>query len=336
MPRISVVIPAYNAQAHVADTVHSALAQRGVDAEVCVINDGSTDGTAAVLDALSAEGQQVHQAHPARQANVRLRVVHQANAGMSASRNRGIADSDSEFIALLDADDLWHPDKLLHQWQALRARPDAGVAYTGFSPWWGQDASAWLQEHRQADIDDAHSGWIYHQLILENWALPSSLLIRRSAWDELGPFLCEDQQTDDWEYLVRAASRYPFLKLAEDYVLYRQHPSSLSKRMPERNVGEAMRERLLRTHGYASPNGVAVDVKALAWQRFRGWRNFADGHCARGNLALGLKTFAGLLWRGPHRDQALWSLLLSLRRRLMPLPNPSTIAPGDALRERQR
>lgn len=95
MPRVSVVIPAYNAAALLAPTLESVLNSTYRDLEVIVVNDGSQDETAAVASDFGP----------------RVRVISQKNAGMSASRNRGIQDSDSEFIALVDSDDIWHPQK---------------------------------------------------------------------------------------------------------------------------------------------------------------------------------------------------------------------------------
>ena len=92
MPRVSVVIPAYNAAALLGGTLESTLNSIYQDMEIIVVNDGSQDETAGVASSFGH----------------RVRVITQKNAGMSASRNRGIEESDSEFIALLDSDDIWH------------------------------------------------------------------------------------------------------------------------------------------------------------------------------------------------------------------------------------
>lgn len=307
MPRVSVVIPAYNAERYLAATIDSALASTFDDLEVVVVNDGSKDGTQAVAEAYGG----------------RVRVINQPNAGMSPSRNRGIDSSDSEFIALLDSDDVWHPAKIAAQVRALQERPGHGFSFTEFVFWDGRTHPGFAAEPRTGAVDPAFDGWVYHRLIVTNWALPSSVLFRRSAWRELGPFLCDDYKTDDWEYLVRASHHYRYVRLAEPMVLYRQHPQSLSQKVAARPVGELMRESLIRRFGTASPDGQQVDRAALDWESYMGWSNFADAHCARGDLGTGLKTFAHLLARGPYRSRTGVKVAKSLYRRVFPKRQPA-------------
>lgn len=302
MPRISIVIPAYNAGRYIAATLQSACASTFADFELLVIDDGSSDDTAERASGIDP----------------RIKVLSQANAGMSASRNRGVAAGDSEFIALLDSDDLWHPDKLRHQVERLTSLPDHDLCFTDFTFWYGDDSGAFMREPRDGRIDPAMSGWVYHHLILENHALPSSVLLRRSAWNQLGPFRCDDQKTDDWEYLVRASRHHRFLRLAQSYVLYRQVPTSLSKGMSPINAHEGMRESLIARFGLQSPDGTPVDQDALTYQRWRGAAVFADAHCARGRLGLGLREFGRLLAKGPNRINTVERLGKSLFRRAFP------------------
>lgn len=302
MPRVNIVIPAYNAEAFIADTVRSALDQTFPDLQVTVIDDGSTDATAA---------------HAALD-DARVRVISQENRGMSRSRNRGMAETDSEFVALLDADDLWHPEKLRLQLQALQARPDHDFCYSAFDVWHGEPRPDYFRQARQGTVDESRSGWIYPVLVLDNYALPSSVIWRRSAWDRMGGFLTDNQQTDDWEYLVRASTQHRFIRLAESFVLYRQHPVSLSRRIPATNTTELMRADLIRRFGMSSPPGHDVDPVALQRFQHKGWCNFADAHTAKGDLSLGLKTFAGLLRSGPDRGHTLTKMGKSLFRRWVP------------------
>jgi glycosyltransferase involved in cell wall biosynthesis len=115
MPLISVIIPAYNAQKTIRETIESVLNQTFKDFEIIVIDDGSQDSTVEIVSAFS---------------DPRLRLFSYPNAGVSATRNRGLAQANSEFISFLDADDLWTPDKLEAQLRALEANPQAAVAYS--------------------------------------------------------------------------------------------------------------------------------------------------------------------------------------------------------------
>src|SRR5919199_5480676 len=108
MPLISVVIPAYNSEKTIQETIKSVLKQSFKNLELIVIDDGSKDSTFDIVSSFS---------------DSRLRVFSYLNAGVSASRNRGLAKAAGEFISFLDADDLWTPDKLEAQLKALEANP---------------------------------------------------------------------------------------------------------------------------------------------------------------------------------------------------------------------
>ena len=302
MARVSVVIPAYNAANLIGPTLESVLNTPYPDLEVIVVNDGSQDDTAAVASSYGP----------------RVRVITQKNAGMSASRNRGIQDSDSELIALVDSDDIWHPQKVMWQIAAFEAHPDHAYCFTEFTGWNGGASVEFLSQPRSGVIDPGLTGWIYHKLLLTNWALPSSMMFRRQAWTTTGPFLCDDQQTDDWEYFVRASRSFKFLKLAEPFVLYRQHPGSLSRKVPARNTTEIMRESLIARYGMTSPDGANVNATELERRRYVGWSNFADAHSARGSLRTGMGTYGKLLLTGPRRGESAQRLAKSLVRRAFP------------------
>src|SRR5262245_16845767 len=108
MPEVSVIIPSYNSARYLTDAVSSVLGQTFLDFEVLIIDDGSTDDTAAVI---SRYGE-------------RVGYIRQLNAGVAAARNRGIKESRGRYVAFLDADDTWHQDKLETQVRALRENPD--------------------------------------------------------------------------------------------------------------------------------------------------------------------------------------------------------------------
>src|SRR5262249_15019068 len=115
VPEVSVVVPAYNAERTLRETLDSVLGQTLQDFEVLVVDDGSSDATAAV----------------ARDAgDPRVRVLSVPNGGVARARNLGIQEANGDLIAFLDADDLWRPRKLERQVEALEARPRAGMSFT--------------------------------------------------------------------------------------------------------------------------------------------------------------------------------------------------------------
>ena len=114
MPRVSVVVPTYNCARFLGRTIDSALRQTYRDFEIIVVDDGSTDGTQALIAAYEES----------------VRYVYQTNQGASAARNAALSRASGEFIAYLDADDLWRPDKVIRQVEFLDAHSTCGFVHT--------------------------------------------------------------------------------------------------------------------------------------------------------------------------------------------------------------
>ncbi len=226
LPRVSVVVPAYQAAATIVETLRSALAQEGVDLELLVVDDGSTDGTAELARSLG----------PA------VQVLRQANAGVGAARNRGVAAATGDYVAFLDGDDLWRADKLSRQVAALAARPQAGVCYTGVR----------LIDERGADIDPPLAwaqpgprpeGDIFRHLLLEgNPVCTSSVLVRRDLLLRVGPFGLRRDESEDLDLWLRLARVSQFAYLPELLTEYRVLPASYYRADPRR-----ARQRTLNT-----------------------------------------------------------------------------------------
>ncbi|MBT8087911.1 MAG: glycosyltransferase family 2 protein, partial [Gammaproteobacteria bacterium] len=115
MPKISVVIPAYNVAAFIEDAINSVLGQTHRDFEVIVVDDGSPDDTASIVKRFD---------------DPRIRLVSQPNRGLAGARNTGIRCADGEYVAFLDADDLWRPTKLEEHVRHLDENPELGVSYS--------------------------------------------------------------------------------------------------------------------------------------------------------------------------------------------------------------
>src|SRR5690554_1596493 len=115
---ISVIIPLYNKQATIKRTIESVLSQTFQDYEIIVVNDGSTDRSVDVVDAIRSD---------------KIRVVHQANRGVSAARNRGILEARHNWLALLDGDDEWHVDFLSSVYRAIREDPECILYCSGYA-----------------------------------------------------------------------------------------------------------------------------------------------------------------------------------------------------------
>ena len=177
-PLVSVVIPAHNCERFIGQTIESVLGQSLNDLEVIVVDDGSVDGTGRL----------------ALRFGKPVRVVTQDNAGVCVARNRGIGEATGLYIALLDQDDYWFPEKLEQQVGLLEREAGFGVAYTSFMPW-EVDAEGVYPAPLSMDrsrfgegIEQAFSGWIYHQFLLDCWMLTSTAVFRKEAFEKCGTF----------------------------------------------------------------------------------------------------------------------------------------------------
>lgn len=208
MPTISVIIPAYNAERTILETIESVQQQTFSDLEIIVINDGSTDKTLDLLYGVKDK---------------RLQIFSYKNGGVSTARNRGISHATGEFIAFLDADDLWTPDKLELQLDALRQYPEAGVAYS-----W---TYFMFEEEGRSYVENSHSfeGNVYADLLLINFLHSgSNPLIRKQAIDSVGEFDYTLIQSEDWDYWLRLAAKWRFTLVPKPQILYRQRLDSAS------------------------------------------------------------------------------------------------------------
>lgn len=273
-PEVAVVLPVYNGAATVGATIASVLAQTHRDLELIVVDDGSTDATPAIAAAV---------------ADPRVRLHSFPNRGLAASRNRGIRLARSPFVAFIDADDLWTPGKLAAQLAALRARPDAALAYS-----W----TDCIDEHDRRLGPGSHvtaEGRVYERLLAWNFLdNGSSALVRAEALARAGPFDETLPAAEDWDLWLRLAWAYPFACVPEAQVLYRVHGSAMSsaierqeaactrvftaalERLPPSPAREALRRegtanlaRYLTGRVLASATGPAgAALAARYWWRF--------------------------------------------------------------------
>jgi glycosyltransferase involved in cell wall biosynthesis len=217
-PLTSVVIPAYNAEPYLERTLHSALGQTHNNLEVIVVNDGSTDKTRAIAEAVAMTDD-------------RVRIITVPNGGVAKARNIGIAEAHGEFVAFLDADDLWHPTKTELQVAAMSDRT-------------GNDQPAAVYTlSRIIDTDDRVIG-SGKRIVLNGYCFArhlyakpvgngSSILVRREAavvtggfdptWAARGIGGCEDL-----DFELKIAAKYPITAVGLYLVGYRQYPGNMS------------------------------------------------------------------------------------------------------------
>jgi len=275
--KISVVIPCFNASRFIAATIDSVLAQKGVELEVIVVDDGSSDGSARTV----------------RSAYPEVRVFEQPNHGVAVARNTGIQQSRHDWIAFVDADDIWLPDKLALQAELLATDPEARMAYTAWHVWPTAEVlptPALLDELQSAASDVARwagaAGWIYPQLLLDCVVWTSTVLAHRSVFDEVGGFNTDLRVGEDYDLWLRASRVTPILQVARPLALYRMHPGSITRRVPEQNFKGRVISSALNKWGYACPRGGVASRAEVDRGLARSWTDYAGAHLIAGHAII--------------------------------------------------
>lgn len=205
LPHVSIIMPCYNAAAHLARSVGSVQVQTFDDWELVAIDDGSGDDTAARLAAMAAD-------------DPRIRVFTQPNGGVSRARNRGLSEARGRCIAFLDADDDWHPDFLARMTGALQAEPDAVLAYCGWQNIGlsGGRAQPFVPpDYETPDKREklfAGCRWPIH-----------ATLTRREAVTAAGGFDTALKNAEDYAMWLRIAGCAPITRVAEVLAFYHFH-----------------------------------------------------------------------------------------------------------------
>ena len=185
--QFSIVIPLFNKEKFITNTICSVLNQSHQNFEILVINDGSTDNSISVLNSIDDN---------------RLKVIHQENKGVSSARNRGIAESKYDLIGFLDADDLWEPDFLSEIGKLVRSFPDCGLYATSYK----SKRDKIITDHRSKLLPDDHSYVIqdYFDFINNNFAFnASSVVAKKSEFETVGLFPEGIIKREDYDMWIR-------------------------------------------------------------------------------------------------------------------------------------
>ncbi len=339
-PLVSVLLPVFNGEAYISETLRSVLAQTYPNLEILAVDDGSTDATPAILSRFAS-------------ADSRVKLWPQSNRGVAAARNLAISVARGEFIAPIDADDLWFPEKITSQVNRfLQSPPEVGLVYV-----WGvriDERGRILMEDFSREVE----GHVLEPLILTFFLGNASVpLIRRECFDQVGGYnenfrVADAQGCEDWDLSLRIAEKFEFRVVPRYLVGYRQTSTSISynARAMARSYEMTMRElrarhpeisaqlwRYSRAPYYAYLHGKSHRtgdyVLALEW-----WlRAFAADPAmiislprvlgfAR-SLVLGLSS---ILFPRFFKDRKRW---LQTREKILPRPPPDlTLAAVEAKR----
>ncbi|UCD72386.1 MAG: glycosyltransferase [Syntrophobacterales bacterium] len=257
MARVSVIIPTYNRLPKVKDAIESVLKQTYRDFELWVTDDGSTDGTGEAL----------------RTFGNRIKYVYQDNSGISAARNLGMRVSRGKYVAFLDSDDLWEPRKLEIQVGYMEANPQFPLCYTD---------EVWIRREIRVNPKKRHakySGWIFEKCLPLCIISPSSALMKRNLFEEMGGFDETFPVCEDYDFWLRVTCHYPVLFIDKKLIIKRGgHPDQLSIRSWGNDRYRVMAlEKLLR-----SENLKAEDKRMASGELVRKCHILSRGFYKRG------------------------------------------------------
>jgi glycosyltransferase involved in cell wall biosynthesis len=255
-PCVSVIIPTYNRCWILKEAIDSVLSQKFSDFEVIVVDDGSTDATDALL---STYGEQITS-------------ICQKNKGVSAARNAGISHARGDFIAFLDSDDMWLPEKLTCQHDFFQSHPEALICQTD---------EIWIRNGVRVNPKNRHkkpSGMIFEPSLQLCLVSPSAVMIKRSLFDAVGLFNESFPACEDYDLWLRIGLYYPIYLIDRQLVVKRGgHDDQLSRNSGLDRYRILSIVSILENHTLTTPYyQAAVDVLREKC------RIYADGCIRRG------------------------------------------------------
>ena len=274
IPLISVVVPAYNAECTLSETIESILAQT-IDAfEVIIVNDGSTDTTETIANSFARSDR-------------RVRVITTPNCGVAAARNAGIQAARANYIAPVDADDLWHPEKLARQVAILEARPDVALVYSSRRNI--DESSFVIKTTPRASL----VGWASHRLTAFNAVgNGSAIMFRKSDALRIGGYdsrlrNCGAQGCEYFLFQIRLA-QIGQISVDGDYLVgYRQRANAMSN-----NDFAMLQSRLLALEILADEVPDLAQTARVSHRQFQ--------------LLLGLKYLFARSWKEGFSHLSSW------------------------------
>jgi glycosyltransferase involved in cell wall biosynthesis len=222
--RVSVIIPSYNCARYVGQSVESVFAQSRQPEEIIVVDDGSTDGTRQALELYRG----------------RIRYIYQENRGAAAARNNGIRTATGDFVAFLDADDLWLPEKLEFQMEYFARHPNYGLVYSDMKIF---DESGIIHESVKQWLGMSMPvGYVFRQLFWDTLFIPAAVVCRKACFERAGLFDERLVFCEDYEMWLRIARLFEFGCVDKPLVMYRKHSNQSTQTLGRTLVNGVPRE----------------------------------------------------------------------------------------------
>jgi glycosyltransferase involved in cell wall biosynthesis len=251
---VSIIMPVYNGADYVSRAINSVLSQTYSSYELIIVDDGSTDNSQDIIAPFLS--------------NPKIKYISQANAGVAATRNNGIAIAQGEFVALLDQDDIWLPDKLALQIQFMANHPDIGLLHTAIQCINNNDE---LISCKNMIWVGKYEGWCTAKLIAGNGIAPLTILARIDLLKRCGGFAQTRAPADDWDLWLRMSRLAPLGFLPDICAHYRIHDCNES-----RNLLKMKRAEITVLNDYLADFKTGMS----SWEKYLAERKLAE-FCTR-------------------------------------------------------
>lgn len=303
-PLVSVVMPAYNAEATIEQAMDSVWAQAYPHVELLVVDDGSSDSTVALVQQAQIEGRPVQ-------------LWQQANQGPAVARNLALRHVRGDLIAFLDADDVWLPGKLQAQVAYLQAHPETDVVFGRFERWeadaQGRFDTPPTEVQPQPGLTQP-SGSLYADLLLDSVVHIITALVRKRVLDRVGVFDTTLFTGEDYDFWLRVSWQHRIDQLAQTVAWYRIHPASVTKRLWPHSAEYQVLRKHLAQHGATGPDGRTVPQPVLNKRLFGICFGHGYHHFWHGSPWVAFKAYAEATRHHPWAWKTWAYCVLSLLR----------------------
>lgn len=278
MPKVSVIIPTYNREEYISETIESVLGQSFKDFEIIVVNDGSIDNTIKKLERFESK----------------IKLINQSNSERAVSRNNGVKNSNGKYIAFLDSDDLWFKNKLEKQVEILDDKKDIILTY-GQSLRINEKSEKTKTVKRQKE---GFSGKVFEQLLSRNFISSPTPVIKREYFEKTSGFSTKYIPYEDWEFWIRFSLLGNFYFIKEPLAYYRIHKEQSVQLVSAEKIEKVT--TLLLEDSFKLTNNLSENVKrkslGLANLRFCYWYLLANQiNIAKEKIATAINQYPNFL-----------------------------------------
>jgi glycosyltransferase involved in cell wall biosynthesis len=293
--KVSIVVTCYNYGKYISDCLNSILKQKYQNYEVIIIDDGSTDNTNEMLRTFLE--------------NPKIKYFKQENMGQAGAKNNGIKNSSGEFIAFLDADDMW-ADNMLEKELELFSDERVGVVYSTVR--FINEKNEDIKLKRNSKYLIPRSGNITKYLLFENFVTFSSSIVRKECLDECGYFDESLKMGIDWDLWLRVSTKYQFSYVDEPLLIYRIHSTQMSKNLEERRNCS---DKIMKKFFQQNPNLLSRKVVRKAWSyTYNNRGNSYYSSDFRRSIEFHLRSIREWPWQiAAYKDLAMHSLRRVMR-----------------------